>query len=650
MAQIPLAQIPNAPDLSSMSAPQTNTVNIPTVDFTQERKEISHAYSSAEQNVRSAGLVGGAIADVGTAVSKVAGDYMKKQQALDATAAKAQFDGLSRSVMEDVSSSLDPSQPHTWGGQFNQKWQQVDDWYKSQPTNIQQAIYPEYIHDRYMNQASIGIAAHKTDLANKVNSTLTEIEQLSKNGQYPEAQSRTEDLMHSGGIPVEKKNEIFRAIESYKTAGAATSLIAQDPGKAADIFQRAATARDFTNAPDWMKGLSPKELENYGKQAESVKYYRETDQGMVAYDAINYGKIKTLEQLEGSEVYKRMTPDWQAAAKSKLLNEVVAGSPEGIKAVGDAFGSLNAFRVGKPGELAKDYHDMKLKGATLPPADAKPFLKEVDDIFQKRSENGGSLPYDQQIRTSVSAELHKMYKDGGFGDPSSSEALSAYKQAEADWNKVTAENPHSYAEAESKYWQTQKNAAAAAALQKGPAQKPKGVLETIMDTIRGSKPQASNDAGDAAWKPNQNDLREDGSQKGTGFLAGGFQPIGDKAWSVTSYGYPGDTTPDANSSAGIGAFTKHLTRDSFGTSYDVEDKLRQAGVKPGDKVDFKLSNGQVVTKIWHDRGATPEQARRMGLRNYYGRVDLYSPDAPHELAKQGVKVVGFKPYTENGQG
>jgi hypothetical protein len=620
MAQIPLSQIPNAPDLSSMSAPQTNSVNIPTVDFTQERREVARAYSSAEQNPNNAGFVGKAIAGVGDEVAKVSNNYIKQQQELNGIAGKAQFEALNSQVMDDVSSNLDPTQPHTWMGQFNQKWKQVTDWYASQPQDVQRSVYPDLLKSQYGNMASIGISAHKTDISNKANVAISQVQQLASSGQYEDAEKLNDGLMHSGAISIDKKNEISRAIASYQTDASATSLIAQDPSKAADIFARAAKAGDFTNAPDWMKGLQPKELENYAKKAESVNYYRETDKGMVVYDAINQGKIKTIEQLEGADIYKILTPDWKASAKNKLLNEVVSDSPEGIKAVGDAYGSLNAFRVGKVEDLAKDYHNMKLEGANLPPADSKNFLKEVDDIFQKRSEHGGSLPYDQQIRTSVSAELHKMYKDGGFGDPSSQEALSAYKQAEADWNKVTVENPHSYAEAEAKYWQSQKNPAAATILQKGPSEQPKGIMKSILDWTTGSKPQASSD---------------------------GFQPIGDKAWSVTSYGYPGDTTPDKNSSAGIGAFTRHLTRDSFGTSYDVEEKLRQAGVKPGEKVDFKLSNGQVMTKIWHDRGATPEQARRMGLRNYNGRVDLYSPDSPHELAKQGVKVVGFKPYTEN---
>jgi hypothetical protein len=110
---------------------------------------------------------------------------------------------------------------------------------------------------------------------------------------------------------------------------------------------------------------------------------------------------------------------------------------------------------------------------------------------------------------------------------------------------------------------------------------------------------------------------------------------------VTSYGYKGDTTPDANSSAGIGAFTKHLIAgQSFGTSYDIEQKLRDAGIKPNDKVELTLSNGEKVVKIWHDRGATPEQARKMRLRNYSGRFDFYSPNGPDKLSD--MAVVGFR--------
>jgi hypothetical protein len=109
---------------------------------------------------------------------------------------------------------------------------------------------------------------------------------------------------------------------------------------------------------------------------------------------------------------------------------------------------------------------------------------------------------------------------------------------------------------------------------------------------------------------------------------------------VTSYGYKGDSTPDANSSAGIGAFTKHLIPGkSFGTTYDVEKQFRENGIQPGDTVNLQLSNGEVVTKIWHDRGATPEQAKAKKLKNYAGRFDFYSPNGADK--RSGLAVVGF---------
>ncbi len=70
MAQIPLAQIPNAPDLASMSRPQTNDLSIPKADFSNEIKSVARSYGAAEENVKSAGLVGGAVAEVGQAVYK----------------------------------------------------------------------------------------------------------------------------------------------------------------------------------------------------------------------------------------------------------------------------------------------------------------------------------------------------------------------------------------------------------------------------------------------------------------------------------------------------------------------------------------------------------------------------------------------------
>ena len=612
MASIPLSSIPNAPDLASMSAAKVNNVNIQNVDFSSQRRTIAAGYEQALENPKTAGAIGGAIAGVGTQAAQGATDYQKKQDALNGVVGKAQFDALNSQVMDEVNSSLDQSRPETFQGVYADKWKKVSDWYEQQPVGIQRAVYPDLIRTQYGNMATVSHFAHKTDLNNKQLVTESQIQQFSNQGLDQDAVKLTDEAMHSGLISVERRNEIVRTVQATKAGLAADNFIAQDPAKAAEILSRAASTGDSSHLPDWAKGLDSKEYGNLAKKAESVHYYREADKGMAVYGAIDNGDIKNVQQLEGATIYKTLTPEWQALAKSKLLNEVVSGSPEGIKAVGDAYGSLNKFRSGKADTIAKDYHDISLIGASLPPAEGKPFMKEVDDIFRKRSENGGVLPYDQQIRTSVSAELHKTYKEGGFGDPSSEEALSAYRQAEGEWNKVTADNPHSYAEAESKFWQAQKNAAAAAILKKEPVVQKPGFFRSIWNAIpeHSTKPQASN-----------------GSDQGK----------------VTEY-FPSE----GYQSATKGPWKNKLDNESLAVSPDVRENLKAKGIKPFDKVKLTLADNTVVVRRYDDHTATDEEAAKQGLKPLRGRYDFRVSKAG-DSKLDGVKVVKVEKYTENGQ-
>jgi hypothetical protein len=635
MAQIPLAQIPNAPDLASMSAPQTNSVNIPTVDFTQERREVARAYSSAEQNSNNAGFIGKAIAGVGDQVGKVANSYMKQQEDLQATAAKAEFEGLNKTAMDQVATSIDPTQPHTFLGAYNQAYQSVDDWYKAQPANIQRAVYPDYIHARYMNQANVGILANKTQIANDRDNTLAQVNQLASNGDYGTAYSLVDGLLHSNVIDKDKKNEIYSQIDGTRQQTQINQWIQSDPDKAISTLKQAVDTGSTLPGFDQIRG---KELENKLKVAQGVKNWQTINAQTKVSSWVdeNNGKL-TMQAIEASAGFKALDDAGKQAVRDQFLNKYVAGTEEGAAATASAIGSVKQYNP----SLDPDFSNLKdltnqLIG-TVPQNERQPLLDELTKKHDDFLKNGGRVPFDKQIITDIHGQIHQMYSSGALDDRARfakgtpeynkevQKGLQKYQYYVNQWDKMSAENPGNLGEAQQNFNQVIMKDDAKNSIK--PVQPSSG--GGILNFLRGSKPQQP------SWMQSSND---------------GFQPIGDKAWSVTSYGYPGDSTPDDNSKAGIGAFTKHLTRDSFGTSYDVEDKLRQAGVKPGDKVDFKLSNGQVVTKIWHDRGATPEQARRMGLRNYYGRVDLYSPDAPHELAKQGVKVVGFKPYIENGQG
>jgi hypothetical protein len=588
------------------------------VDFTQERREIIRAYDSAMENPHSAEQIGKSVAGLGDAIYKTAGSYQQQQEELQTTAAKAEYEGLSSSVMADVQSSLDTSNPHTFQGVLNQKWQQVDDWYKAQPVNVQRAVYPKYVHDRYMNQAAIGMYAHKTQIANETNTTLGQIQQAQNSWDYGTAYELADRLASSGAIPANVKNSLYKDIEASKATNTIQWEIQQNPSM---VWQKldAARAGDFNRANAYMQGLSDKELHNYQEIADRVSTYQQNQAGQSFYSMIDDGSIKTLDQLQNKPGYAELPEKWRESVKSKLLHEVVGGSPEGIKAYGEALGRVVALRTSNQLDLIKDYGAVVQMAGALPKHESAEVLKEAEEIYRKRMENGGSLPYNEKIASRVSDRLYKMYsEDLTWGDPSSDAAITSYKQAEADWQKVVAENPNSAAEAEQKFWELRKIDAAKSILMKDMAKKPGGLLNSIWDWTTGAKPQASNDPGAAAGK-------------------------------VTSYGYEGDQYggPDAKAS-NMGAFNNPLTDKSLAVSPDIQARFKEAGIKPMEPVELTLEDGTKVVRHYDDHTASDQEARKLGLKPLRGRFDFRSVGGKQE--KDGIRVVSFRKYTEDGQG
>ncbi|MES2920088.1 MAG: hypothetical protein V4819_00980 [Verrucomicrobiota bacterium] len=125
---------------------------------------------------------------------------------------------------------------------------------------------------------------------------------------------------------------------------------------------------------------------------------------------------------------------------------------------------------------------------------------------------------------------------------------------------------------------------------------------------------------------------------------------------VTSYGYASDTTPDANSSAGIGAWVgddeaariragentpNKLRAGDIAVSRDIEAGFRSAGISPGDVVTMRLDDGTEISGRWMDRTAEEFEGKALT-----GRFDIYSPAGVNPL--DGRAVVGFSHLARPG--
>ena len=125
---------------------------------------------------------------------------------------------------------------------------------------------------------------------------------------------------------------------------------------------------------------------------------------------------------------------------------------------------------------------------------------------------------------------------------------------------------------------------------------------------------------------------------------------------VTSYGYANDSTPDANSSAGIVAWVSDeeaariragedtpnkLRPGDLAVSRDIEAQFRDVGISPGEPVSLRLDDGTEISGRWMDRTAEEYDGRALT-----GRFDIYSPAGANLLNDR--QVVGFSHTVRDG--
>lgn len=182
--------------------------------------------------------------------------------------------------------------------------------------------------------------------------------------------------------------------------------------------------------------------------------------------------------------------------------------------------------------------------------------------------------------------------------------------------------------------------------------------ETIEEvaTLADKNPAAAAEALKAAMISTPKEERQANAQAARERLEGKTKTFRPTEGKVTSYGYADDTTPDSNSSAGVGAWVSddeqeriragedtenRLRPGDIAVSRDVERQFRADGLEPGDTVSIRLDDGTEHSGRWMDR--TPEEYEGTPLT---GRFDLYSPDGVNPL--DGRQVVGWASETTEG--
>jgi hypothetical protein len=606
MAQIPLSQIPNAPDLASMSRPQTNDLTIPRANFSDEIKSVARSYGAAEENVRSAGLVGASVAEAGQGVYKAAKTLADKQQDLNDNAAWAEFSTNYSLQKAELDDSLSQSNPATWTSSYaNFRAKNVDPAWQALPVSVQQKRYGEYLNLTSQDQVKISHAAFQKNIADSTAKSLTDINLQVEGNNFPAAMKKLEELHASNGIggrEYEAQKSLIQTSEQYNKLN---EEIVRDPAgtkrRLLDAYEKDSILPEYPN-------LSKDQLKSLSTRAEKVfEVQQDRNYGDISSD-ISAGNIKSAVDLEKDQRFSSIKDDKYKQALKESIADRYIYTPAGDSFSKEAMSKVKVFpQTDNPATEAMDVR--KYINENVPSIYRDAIGKALDSKINEMASNGGKLKPESELIQYGTQRL-KIARDGGvFGTFNPDAALK-----EDSTGKLAKQNIEILKQMEDVEL-TLRNSGA-----KTRAEADKVIEEA---TAAGRAKQAAGEIGNQkGWFDFLKSRKKD-------------EPVS-PAGKITKYGYekPGEKDYDSNSARGIGAEDNQLTPgESIALSPDLE---KSTGAKIGDKVVVTLSNGEKMVKRFDDRTS----------KRLKGRVDIYSPDGNQPL--DGVRVAKVEKYTEDG--
>jgi hypothetical protein len=604
MAVIRLEDIPNAPDLSSMSAPQVNNVNLPNVELGGARAVVARGYDAAMQNPANAGAIANSIYKGADAVYKGAKTLADKQQELNDNATWAEFSTNYDSQKSQLEESLDRSRPETWASSYaNFRAKNVDPAWQALPVSVQQKRYADYLNLTSKDQVKIGQDAFQARIAGDMVKQQTHINLLVEAGKFEDAKKSLEEMRQS--LSPQQYETSLSKLNTSEQLGKLNSMIDLRPddwaAKLSDVYAKDEQIPGMSN-------ISKDQLPKLIQHAENVSKIQQEQNFNSISSSVSNGEIQSVVDIEKDPRFSKIkNPRFKESLKEAVADRWL-DTKAGEASSKSAMLSVKSYPssddpVTEAMELRKTIND------SVPSSFRDAVNKALDSKINEMASNGGKLKPETELiqygtqRLSVARDggvFGKFYSDKEVKDDSSGKKAKANIDAMKQMEDVELQLRNSGA--------------------KTRAEADKVIEEA---TAAGRAKQAAGEIGNQkGWFDFLKSRKKD-------------EPVS-PAGKITKYGYekPGEKDYDSNSARGIGAADNQLTPgESVALSPDLE---KSTGAKIGDKVVVTLSNGEKMVKRFDDRTS----------KRLKGRVDIYSPDGNQPL--DGVRVAKVEKYTEDG--
>jgi hypothetical protein len=614
-----------------MSAAQVNNVNIQNVDFSSQRRTIAAGYEQALENPKTAGAIGGAVAQIGEGAYKAAKTYGDKQQELNDNAAWADFStnyAVQRGAFED---SLDKSRPDTWqaaDADFRAKttfpqWQAL-------PESVQQKFYGQFTRLYSEDQVKIGHSATQAKIEGDLVKQGTAINLAIEQGNFPKARESLEGMR--AGLSAKQYETYLSKLDTEEQNHQLNSFIALKPD---EWEARLTEAYSRDEQIPGMSNITKDQIPKFIERARAVsKVQQDQNYGSVS-SAITSGELKSPVDLEKDERFSRIKNDKYRESLKTAMADRNLGKPEGEQASKYAMHSVLTYP--QTDDPATEATALRVyNNENVPSIFRDAVNKALDSKISEMASNGGRLKPETELVQYGSQRLAVARNGGVFGkfyDPSDVKGDAAKAKANIEVMKQVED---------------------VELILRNSGAKTRADVDRVVEEATASgiaKKNASEIGNKKGWFDFLNSKKAE-AVKPPSWMNEPKASTGSDQGKITKYGYekPGDKDYDSKSARGIGAEDNQLTPgESVALSPDLE---KSTGAKIGDKVAITIidkdGNPQRLVKNFDDRTMQDKQAIKKFGQPLRGRVDIYSPDGNQPL--DGVRVAKVEKFTEDGQG
>lgn len=469
MANIPLSQIPNAPQ--AVFTPTANPQFRGDVVGDQAKAEIRQGYQASMVNPEAAGALGRSVAALGQGVARGIEGVSNGMILADAADRREKEQQASRSgiikfyqneaAIQNNHARFMKDQPPSMAGPA---WLKAagangEKFFEGMDPYERYAMTPQAMHSFYTGTVSAvhaGRAAYTQDQEAEGHIQFTS---LYNQQRWHEADTVNEAQWKLRQVTEPQYLANKQAIQVGQQKQGLSQKIAESLAGDGSFAQQVADAAQEEKPLEGFDQLSPKLLDNAVRVGSYLNGRRMDAAQDNVLNRIDTGTVSSPEQLKGLPEWGQMDKQRQDALITKL-NYNKAGTPAGELDFKNAKQLVDNYPPTGDSNNVKDYWDARnfIIANVADGGQSKALLGELDKRMSEMASNAGQLKPHTQVNQWLSQSLTQMLKNNSFGqydgnlkDGSPEQLkknLSALNVKEDIYEAVLAKNPKSRVEAQ----------------------------------------------------------------------------------------------------------------------------------------------------------------------------------------------------------